>query len=145
MISIDTLQDYLRKYGWQYQRQENDTLLAEFICDSSDEVFLIVFQLSPPWLRICIPVYLPILRERVSLELSQKLLELNYASRQIFFAISEAGDISLCADIYIAHDVNYEVFEISIDSITYVAEESFVPLMNLISFQDEIPTTGEVS
>jgi hypothetical protein len=132
MTLTEKIKEYLHQYGWEYQENENDSILTQFMFEKSEEVLLMVIQISSPWLRIYIPLYLPILSENMSPELSRKLLEINYASRQVFFSINELGYISLCTDMWISNDFTYESFETSLDCITYLAEEAFIPLMSLM-------------
>ena len=85
MISTEKVKEYLSQYGWKYQDHESDSILTEFMFEKSEEALLIVIQLSSPWLRIHVPLYLPIVSEHISLELLKKLLQVNHASRQVFF------------------------------------------------------------
>jgi len=133
MISITYLENYLNTYGWSFEKQEDNIILTGFLSESSNEKFLLVIQLSPPWLRFSIPFYLPLSNSSDWNDLAKQLLKINYLSRQVYFGISEEEGIVLSTDIFVEYGLTYEIFETAVDSLTYVAESSFLPLINFMN------------
>ena len=131
-MNILTIEGYLKKYGWEFHQSEDDVILTDFMSEDIEAVFLVVIQLASPWLRLSIPAYLPLQTDKPCLDLCQQILKMNYLSRQVYFALGNSNEFILCTDLYVGSGLVYETFEIALDSLTYVAETAYTPLMNLI-------------
>jgi len=132
MTSFAELENYLDRYGWNFEKQEENTLITGFISESSKEKFLLIIELLPPWLRFRIPFYLPTPIQSNWDHIAKELLKLNYNSRQVYFGISDDEGIVLITDTFMGLDLTYDAFEVAVDLITYVAETSFLPLMSFL-------------
>jgi len=132
MTSLNELESYLNQYGWSFEKQDENILVTGFVSESSDEKFLLIIELLSPWLRFRIPFYLPTPIQSKWDYIAKELLKVNYNSRQVYFGISDDEGIVLMTDIFIGLKLSYEAFEVAIDLITYVAETSFLPLMNFL-------------
>ena len=132
MASLTELENYLNQYGWSFERQGENALITGFISESSEEKFLLIIELLPPWLRFRIPFYLPTPIQSNWDYIAKELLKLNYNSRQVYFGISDDEGIVLIIDVFMELDFSYDTFEVAVDLITYVAETSFLPLMSFL-------------
>lgn len=119
-MEMDTVANYITRYGWIFERHEDDVLIAGL--ETGGDPLLVAFQYSPPWLRISIPAYAA--SEGRSENYLRKLLRLNHETRLVRFAIDDSGQVTLCCDIYCNPDLGYQQFEISLDALTYVGIEA---------------------
>lgn len=136
MTSSTELESYLNQYGWSFEKQDENILVTGFISENSEEKFLLIIELLSPWLRFRIPFYLPTPIQPNWDHIAKELLKVNYNSRQVYFGISDDEGIVLITDVFIGLNLSYEAFEVAIDLITYVAETSFLPLMNLLDSEN---------
>jgi hypothetical protein len=127
-----TLENYITRYGWVYKRYD-EALVAAVRSDAGD--FPVAFQLTPPWLRLSAPILAPG-RDR-SIEYYTNLLELNERARLVRFAISEAGSVMLCLDLYSDPPPTFEQFRLALDVLTYYAETS-LPHLQMETSDDEV-------
>ena len=123
-----TLEHYLTRYGWTFERYD-ETVVA--VVDTAAGDLLIAFQLSPPWLRLSAPAYVPG-RDRPAAFYAQ-LLRLNDRARLVRFALDETDQVFPCVDLYLEPPLTFEQFALALDVLTYVAETA---LPHLISDED---------
>lgn len=131
-MDASTLENYITRYGWTYERYE-EVLTAGV--QSTDGDFLVAFQLAPPWLRLSAPT-LASGRARPA-EYYAQLLELNDRSRLARFALSEAGDVELCVDLYIQSPPTFEQFALALDVLVYYAETALPHLQDAAGGDEE--------
>lgn len=135
-VGIELIKQYIKKYGWEFDFSEEGVIFTDFLTQTDIRFFLII-RLADPWLRINIPDFLEVKKDQSLSGLSKNLLKLNYLSRQAFFSITDKNDIALCLDLYTGAGLMYENFETAMDTITYMAEKSFGPLMAFLSRSNE--------
>lgn len=124
-MDVATVEQYLTRYGWTYDKHE-DLLVAGMETDSTQ--LLVIFQFSAPWLRISLPVYAPGKNE--SAAFYSRLLQLNDSTRLARFSLSEHGHVALSTDIYCETELDYALFELNLDVITYIAETAYPQVMS---------------
>lgn len=132
-MDLSTLEEYLKQYGWTYEKPEEvqNVLITQFMANAQDLKFLVVIQLTLPWLRMHIPIYSPLPSNEMHQEFFKRLLQLNHSSRQVFFALDKNNLLTLCADLFVPKELSYEQFEAALTSLVYVAEEAYPFLNNL--------------
>lgn len=130
-MDLTTIEDYLRQYGWSYEevKNEKDILITQFSTDSNDLSFAIIIQLALPWLRMRIPVYSPLPSLESQPSFFERLLQINFSSRQVFFALDEHHHLTLCVDLFIEEEFGYTPFEVALTSLAYTAETAY-PFLN---------------
>lgn len=123
-METSTLENYLTRYGWTFEKH-GAAIVAGM--ETSDAQFLVLFQLNSPWLRINFPIFAP--GQEKSAAFYARLLQLNDSIRLARFALTDQGDVTLNLDIYCEPVLEYTLFEVSLDVITYIAEKAFPHVM----------------
>jgi hypothetical protein len=130
LMDIATVETYLKQYGWEFEQTEDDVIITDFAAGEAH--FLVAIQLAAPWLRLCIPAYLPTPADDRWPEVAKLLFRLNHQSRMVRFAADDHDQLTLCADLYTEGDLDYAQFEIALDALTYVAETAHPHLLEAI-------------
>ncbi len=126
-MNMGVLETYLQQYGWAYEKvdEEPDVLVTEFVTKSEDLRFLVIIQWAHPWIRLRIPVYAPLPAPDEQAIFFKRLLQSNYASRWVFFALDSHERLTLCVDLFAEEDLAYEQFEVALTALAYVAETAY--------------------
>jgi hypothetical protein len=128
VIRIDDIENFLIQYGWNFERISDEVITTGFSSEEIDETFLIVIQYSLPWLRLSIPAFIIAPEDEKWLNFSKQLLLLNHDARQVYFSMDSDGNIVLSTDLYLDNNFSYDIFEMSISALSYLAEAAYVPL-----------------
>jgi hypothetical protein len=132
-VTVETVEEYLRRYGWSFQKPQADLLITNFVND--EKGFLVVIQIADPWIRLSIPAYLSALdsaHERLVVE----VLKQNLSTRMARFFLDENMQIGLCVDLY-SPELRYADFELGLDTLTHFAGQTHSLLQELLLSGEE--------
>lgn len=138
-MDSSTLENYISRYGWTYERYDEVVVSG---LETVNGNCLIAFQLSPPWLRLSVPVYAP--GKDGPAEFYADLLRLNHGSRMARFALDDDGHVTICIDLHTDPELNYAQFELALDVLGYIAESS-MPYVVGLEDEDVADDNAEVA
>jgi hypothetical protein len=137
MVTIERLLELVEAYGWRPTSVEENFITVTFMTEDQAAAFLILIQPEGNWVRLSIPVYLPQATEHDWPALSELALQLNYESHLARFVLAPDRTLQPVADIYAETDLDYEAFEVALDTLCYLAETSHPRLLAVAANQPD--------
>jgi hypothetical protein len=137
MVTIERLQELLQMYGWRPTSVEHGFLTATFMTEDEAAAFLILIQSEGNWVRLSIPVYLPQATEHDWPALSELALRLNNESHLARFVLAPDRTLQPVADVYAENELDYEPFEVALDTLCYLAESAHPRLLAVAASQPD--------
>lgn len=131
-MDATTLKNYITRYGWSYEQYDQVVVAG---LETAAGNLLIAFQLSPPWLRLSVPMLAP--GNGRSADFYTQLLQLNERTRMARFGLSESGDVMACIDLYTQPELPFSQFELALDVLAYVADNA-LPYLQEASGEEEM-------
>ena len=133
-LTISDLCDYFDRMGWHIQKRDTQTIFCLFAGDQRD--FLLCVYLDEQWASFSITDYLPKLEPGNYDKVEIELLESNSQMRLVKFSLLEGGQIVLSADLPVLINVNFDLFTVYVDAITFYANSLHGKLFKLITGKD---------
>lgn len=128
VLTAETAAGYLSQYGWSYERAEEQLLVSGFIGRDRDFQFFI--QHAEPWLLVATTRFIPQPISECRERFMTEALRLNYEMSLAKLGVDPDGDVTLLVELPTA-DLSYEQFALALDTLTYWANNAYLPLLNL--------------
>lgn len=130
-VSMQDVRNLFERYGWQCHEHDAQTLLAGFRGESGD--FVIGARLSKDWLTLSVPKYLPSVPSEQRSNLFAHLMRVNAQVEYVRFALESESEITILADLPAYKRLNYDLFAMAIDLLSYYADEAYEHLHEMIT------------
>jgi hypothetical protein len=130
-LSIKDLCDLFDRMGWHINKKDDNTIWCLFSGDKRD--FMLGVYLNDQWVSFSIPNYLPHVPLEKRDSVGKVLLEANNKMRLTKFALLEDGEVILAADLPALVKINFDLFAVYVDVITYYANSFYDELYQLIT------------
>lgn len=118
-----TLQDFLRRYEWNYQSYSDDIIRTGWCSDGRS--FSLEIEVSPTWVSFRVDPLIDITIDWDSWpELSQFLMELNDRCSMVRLSLGTSEQIVVTLDIFV-DQLSYDTFAQSLSLIGYYSEQFY--------------------
>lgn len=129
--TLQTLQEYLARYGWEYQTDDEAGALVTGFLDSQGRNFAIVISVSDSFVLFSLPyAALPIDPEPQNRVLTQ-LLELNFAWPIVKLGLDHEREIAVVTEFPV-EGLTYDHFAMGVDLLTEAVEQLQERVPNLV-------------
>jgi len=127
-MTIDTLSEYLKQYGWQFERANEVTLATGFRGQDND--FHVFVHLAESWVLLAVVPFTPPPSPVARLRFARLAMRLSYEMSMAKLALDPEGDVALLVELP-AVDLSFAQFSLGLDTLTYWADKYYRQLLNL--------------
>ena len=130
-ITMPAVRNAFERYGWKCKEVGPQALISGWHNDDYD--FELLTRFDDTWVNLSVNNFVPPVPAASQAEVNAKLLGLN--ARMVFcrFALSPEGKVLLVADIPGRTMLDYDVFAVAIDVLTYFAEDTYSQLYEMVT------------
>lgn len=126
------VQGWFKDYGWESGVSSEGQVLARFLGTASQTEFRLLTRVSEHWLAMTVFPFLPPPPPPRRARMREALGRLNFDVKVVRFAVSQDEAITLNLDVPAAW-LSREVFFDALDLLVYYADESFQPLLRVMT------------
>lgn len=117
---MDELEEYMKQYGWTFERVGADTLISGFL-DDSGAVYPLVVSLHSDLVSLQVAFRLSDANFMHDAETFRAMLRLNYIWPLAKIGIDDAGGVVVAEDLP-QEGLNYQAFALSLDILAETAQ-----------------------
>lgn len=128
MLSDKTIEEFLTRDDWPYERLDTNTWRSGFRGESSNFRFFI--RLTENWIFFTIVPFVPSKRSYNEAKLYKRLLELNREINLAKFALDDDSDVVLTVELP-AEGVGFSEFKDALDALSFYADRYYLEILGL--------------
>ena len=126
--TLETIQTFLKQYGWESESPEAGLVVTEF--RGKTGVFRLFVQLVRDWVILVIVPFVPKPLQGCETRFLQALIRANYEMNLVKIGIDNEGDVALTVELPNS-DPTYKNFALALDALSTYADLYYLPLSNL--------------
>ena len=128
MLSDKTLEEFLTRDDWPYERLDTNTWRSGFRGENSNFRFFI--RLTENWVFFTIVPFVPTKRMQSDPKLYKRLLELNREINLAKFALDDDSDVVLTVEMP-SEGIGFAEFKDALDALSFYADRYYLEILGL--------------